>query len=628
MIDPTIVGAGVWLWEKLGKDILTKSAGAAAGGWKRLNWSRLASDYLESIKKHYSTATLIGNTRQIDLASTFTDVYAYDEPSAKRRLNLDKNGIVQSGTDLESLLNAKRMPLLNVVKENKRLYVLGKPGSGKTTFLKKVLLEACESRIAKTPIFVGLRDWADSKSNLLEHICREFEMCAFPDPAKFVITLLSAGDAIVLFDGLDEVNGEGGRRAEIIRNLTEFARAYSNVSIIVTCRVAATDYSFDRFKYVEIADFNHDQQLDFVAKWYAQRSSAHDTFLEGWNSPEGDRFRDLAKTPLLLALLCLAFDETLKFPTRRVELYQEAFNALLRKWDSSRGISRDVVYKNLSHIRREQLLSRLAANMFFASEFLVTKPHLAAKLSAHISEFPKEANEAPWEVDKVLQAIEEQHGILVERAHQWYAFSHLTFQEYLTAKFIVENSYDESVVAKLEASASNDQWREVYSLTASLLGNAQILFTALQRAMKNCLRSAPGLSHTLREATEHASHQQAHESEGATQLFDNSARVVRARTLRAARHESALELSLQIAASRHFERGGSAAIHRARSLAAALNDPDSRICVWLESNGNSSVRSSALVNYLRINAVYCECLDLSTVSNRANLSSVILAPFS
>ena len=179
-------------------------------------------------------------------------------------------------------------------------------------------------------------------------------MCAFPDAEQFVRALLSKGEAIVLFDGLDEVSGESGRRAEIIRELTIFAREFVDTSIIVTCRIAATDYSFDRFKYVEIADFDAGQQLDFVAKWYAQHESSHGKFLDGWNSSEGDRFRDLARTPLLLALLCLAFDETLKFPTRRVELYQEAFNALLRKWDSSRGISRDVVYKNLSHILREQ----------------------------------------------------------------------------------------------------------------------------------------------------------------------------------------------------------------------------------------------------------------------------------
>jgi predicted NACHT family NTPase len=38
-----------------------------------------------------------------------------------------------------------------------------------------------------------------------------------------------------------------------------------------------------------------------------------------------------------------------------------------------------------------------------------------------------------------LTAIEVEQGILVERSRDTYSFSHLTFQEYLTAKWIAEN---------------------------------------------------------------------------------------------------------------------------------------------------------------------------------------------
>jgi predicted NACHT family NTPase len=38
--------------------------------------------------------------------------------------------------------------------------------------------------------------------------------------------------------------------------------------------------------------------------------------------------------------------------------------------------------------------------------------------------------------EAVLKSIEAQHGLLVERARGIYSFSHLTFQEYFTAKQI------------------------------------------------------------------------------------------------------------------------------------------------------------------------------------------------
>jgi hypothetical protein len=40
----------------------------------------------------------------------------------------------------------------------------------------------------------------------------------------------------------------------------------------------------------------------------------------------------------------------------------------------------------------------------------------------------------------VLRAIEEQHGILVNRHEDIYSFSHLTLQEFLTAKHINANA--------------------------------------------------------------------------------------------------------------------------------------------------------------------------------------------
>jgi predicted NACHT family NTPase len=59
---------------------------------------------------------------------------------------------------------------------------------------------------------------------------------------------------------------------------------------------------------------------------------------------------------------------------------------------------------------------------------------------AHIQDFQAENENAP-ELDaaQILTEIEVEQGILVERSRDTYSFSHLTFQEYLTAKCIVDN---------------------------------------------------------------------------------------------------------------------------------------------------------------------------------------------
>jgi predicted NACHT family NTPase len=99
-----------------------------------------------------------------------------------------------------------RRPILQVAIEEKRFYLLGQPGSGKTTFLKYLTLQACAGKISKTPIFVSLKEWSDSKLTLLEFITEQFDICQFPDAESFISNLLKNGKAFLLFDGLDEVN--------------------------------------------------------------------------------------------------------------------------------------------------------------------------------------------------------------------------------------------------------------------------------------------------------------------------------------------------------------------------------------------------------------------------------------
>jgi predicted NACHT family NTPase len=77
----------------------------------------------------------------------------------------------------------------------------------------------------------------------------------------------------------------------------------------------------------------------------------------------------------------------------------------------------------------------------------------------------------------VLKAIEAQHGILVERAKRIYSFSRLPFQEYFTAKYVVENESKgaiERLLAQhlLTGSSDDARWCEVFLLTANMFDDA------------------------------------------------------------------------------------------------------------------------------------------------------------
>lgn len=384
-------------------------------------------------------------------------------------------------------------------------------------------------------------------------ITRQFEICDFPEARPFIEFILETGRAVLLFDGLDEVRREGGQRAAVITGLRDFSHKYAEAQILLTCRVAATDYLFEDFTYLEIADFNDAQMETYARKWFHRDPEKAEQFLAELGKEENRGVRDLGRSPLLLSLICLAFDETLGIPRRRVELYEEALDALLKRWDSSRKIRRDEIYEKLSLGRKRQMFARLAAKHFEKGEIFFPKMQLAEEIADYLKNLPPaDAADVP-DGDAVLQAVEAQHGILVTRARGICSFAHLTFQEYYTARYIAENA-SRGTLPGLMRHLGDPRWNEVFLLTASLLDEAGDFFAAMQNALTDMLRGDETLwamaQHADRKAA--AVHGYQPGAVRAVYWYDN---LARARTLARARARAlALDLDPDLARTLDLDR--------------------------------------------------------------------------
>ena len=169
----------------------------------------------------------------------------------------------------------------------------------------------------------------------------------------------------------------------------------------------------------------------------------------------------------------MAYNENFDFPSNRSELYKDGIDALLRKWDSSRRIKRSDRYKNLPLRRKENLLSRIAMQTFEKDQYFLPERTLVSYISYYINDFP-EVNEREVinDSEAILNSIESQHGILIQRAKGIYSFSHLTFQEYFSAKYIVDTANNNSLEKLIQNYSHIAKWREVFLLTAGLLHEA------------------------------------------------------------------------------------------------------------------------------------------------------------
>ncbi len=496
--------AGAWVWDQFGKDITEKAFAGLKEKWREFRWQDAAQKYRERVRALYSTTRILGNPTPIVLKNIFTDVYILDKLTAVRRFDVEQIQEIASRRD-GLHLDTERFHALRIVDETDRLLVLGKPGAGKTTFLKYIALLATETDgavINKIPIFVSLKELVDSGLDLMPFMARQFEICAFPDGETFIKRILESGQAILLFDGLDEVNEGDNQRANLTAKIINFANQYFNCKCLITCRIAATDYAFDQFRYAEVADFDDKQIQSFATNWYKDSETKRDAFLKALYSPENEGLRELGRTPLLLALLCLAFDETMNFPQRHAELYEEALDALLKKWDSSRNIRRDVIYRSLSLGRKRQLLARIAAEEFEKGKYIFKQHELAKFIQEYFEKLPAVDVGGEVEIDGevILKSIEAQHGIFVERAHRLYSFSHLTFEEYFTARNIVDNASNGALDRLIADHLTDSRWHEVFLLTASLLDNADSFFRSFREAIDNIIRDDENLVKVIRWA--------------------------------------------------------------------------------------------------------------------------------
>ena len=491
MIDPLLddaIGNIFWQVFKNSVSSLVDSAKwLKAKGKEKDILGTASKQYKQKLEERYNMIRIFGMERPIPLRNIYVRVNILEKITERLRLSIKT---LEKQFDLDKRGFGKvrlTRPGTKIIDTENQIIVLGKPGAGKTTFLKYLVLRSIDgkTKIKRVPIFITLKDFSDSNKPLIDFIVDQFDICNFPEAKPYIIKLFEEKKAQLLLDGLDEV--PKSKENFVLTEIKNFSEKYMHNQYIVSCRIAAYNYWFNRFVDVEIADFDDKQIKLFINNWFIEDRSIAKLCWEKLN--EHKQIKELASIPLLLTLFCLAFGESLEFPQNRSELYKEALDALLKKWDASKRIQRELIYKHLSLKRKESMFSRIAADTFERGEYFYPQKKLESYISNFIQHLP-EANDESLEIDSemILKAIEAQHGLFVQRAKGIYTFSHLTFQEYFTAKYIVDNSGKVILRNLVREHITDKRWREVFLLTAEMLEDADELFLLIKGYIDEMLK--------------------------------------------------------------------------------------------------------------------------------------------
>ncbi|MFW3411200.1 NACHT domain-containing protein [Aliarcobacter butzleri] len=386
-----------------------------------------------------------------------------------------------------------------VLANNNRLAILAKPGGGKSTLIKRIAVAyAYPEKISLVhdylpkkeyfPIFIRCRELGEKvKSSITDIIFSISNKAEIEDLKegfyKIVSDALQNGTALLLIDGLDEISIDRDR-IYFVNQLRIFLARYPNISIITTSRKAGfravggilADYCT---KY-EISNLNQLEIRELSKKWHIaiidDSKNTIDESNELVNQILADgRITVLAENPLLLTTLLFVKRWAGYLPTKRHILYQEMIKLLLVTWNVEG-------HEQLDIDETEPQLSFVAYWMSENGKQTITEKELKKCLNDARKQMPDVLGYTNITVSNFIKRVESRSSLLIMSGHKQledksivpvYEFLHLSFQEYLTAKAVVEKSlpsnlHNETNLNILKPHILKENWKEIIPLVAVL----------------------------------------------------------------------------------------------------------------------------------------------------------------
>ena len=428
-----------------------------------------------------------------DLYITLTTAHARERTEAK-----DPKPDKSKSPSLES----RSLPLQNAL-SNKRLVIIGDPGSGKTTFLRRGAAALCLSRLGDEPgaaqqrlgvegrpfpIFVRLAELSDCISLyrkapdsaapktvdaarwLPYFLARQCEDSETGLDETFFSSLLKDGQASILLDGLDEV-ADIAKRTRISKLVENLSQVYRDCPIVVTTRPQAyrDEVVLPDFEHVRIDPLEPEAVRTFLRRWCEalfpenpKKGKQHRVeLLKALERPD---IRLMTANPVMLTALAVVHWNERILPEQRADLYASIIKWLARSRDREGRPERPKADRAVA------LLEELALAMQLHPEGRQTQvdKHWAADSIA--GEWPEErAKSRIGAAQNFLEEEELDSGIVIGRGNQT-RFWHLTFQEYLAARAIAgRTEVDQRKILFQDRRLHLPEWREVVLLFAGTL---------------------------------------------------------------------------------------------------------------------------------------------------------------
>jgi len=468
--------------------------------------------FLDELWKSFSSKHEKDYIQHIIATNSFLD---YRPVDAKYNFELSGNKGVYVNLSFtrpssEDILG-KDLDLLRQIKTAKRgkcYVILGKPGSGKTTCIKYMALRLAENRKMpffkkqknipnKFPIMFDFQQNApivDNTLSLASYLASLFSNLSLP--VAWIEKLLESGKCVIFVDALDAV-ADPETRIKVIHWLRSQIQRYSKCAFILSSRPHG--YENNRLSEVEtieleVSKMSKENSSEFIHKWYYADEVIRSTsiLIDGLKNQRekleqakirADNLADklierldthkalgqLANNPLLLTMITVLFGAKQNLPGRRVELY----DAIIQANFDRRPSSKDLLGKN----QKATVLQKIAYDMMEQRITAIPKADLFEIIQQPLTLVNDQVS-----ADAFVKLIVDDYAIMVEEENGLFAFTHLSFQEYLASVQIKENGKEK--LELLKSRINDEWWQEVIRLYVAQTDATPILVSCRAELQK------------------------------------------------------------------------------------------------------------------------------------------------
>ena len=459
--------------------------------------------YLDSLKAMCLQLPLasLGLVKRPDKEVSLNDVYINLDTTTRVKEDGspldDKAGPMESNDRDEYIFMEDKSRLLTMreaVQRHNYLVILGDPGSGKSTFVKRFLAVDCCSAGSALPLLIVLRslagklrevantlpaDWQEKEDALanivLDEACTALDRFRLEAYREAFQEEIMAGGTIIAFDGLDEVPLEERRLLKEAINAA--TNRFSPAQTLITCRIRSYHGASKLEGYPDytLSTLNQEQMTDFCKAWYNGLAVAgayapdHATTRgnELVNAIRNPTIGEIGNNPMLLTTLAIVHEQDNHLPNQRVVLYDRAINILLTRWEGAREDLENSAGKDLAEFLRDN--SRVRPVL----QYMAYQAHNSGR-----NEGQNQAADIEWAVayrhlrDKLgnadlaeafLKYVDERAGLLVGEGDASgvparFSFAHRTFQEYLAGCYLLKERDHDLVRQLTELAGKGEYW--------------------------------------------------------------------------------------------------------------------------------------------------------------------------